>query len=308
MIKALSGVLAAGALVLAGSPAAAMTFYFDGYGGLVEGTQDVDPFPAPVFSGDRDPRDAHNVPTGDGNDAWSEFTWGTGSPPDSHVVVSGIEDTAYVVGGDFIRFGKSEHFNEPINEWWEPGDTSSGMADRPAQIEISWNLDIYATAADAAASTNSILEKEYTFILNFRETRNVADIADCIASVDGFPRPTHVTNCDDIFYVSEASQDGEDPVPSVGGVFELTDTFEYDGQEYTLTMNGFYEADNPIDPDNSTFSLKGPHWSCEGGFPGSNAPCTTDWRFQIVPEPSLAMLAAVSLAALAISRRRRAAH
>jgi hypothetical protein len=271
------------------APATAITFYYDTYGGFLEGTQSANPFPSPVFLGTRDARDAANQATGDGDDAWSRFGWGTGPNAPSYVDALPEEDQAVDVDGGRVIFGTLQHFNQVIAEWWEPGDTSPGMGEGPATIEVSWNLDLYATLMDAQMDAGPIGSFSFLFELSFFETHNDAP---CTTSIAGFDRD-HVTVCDDLFYVSRVQGSDGIWMDVVGGVFSFNESFSHMGQGYRLKGEGFYEGG----------VLTGDHWSCEG----TGVPCVADVRFRIAtPEPAPALLFCAALVGLGAARRRRA--
>ena len=265
-------------LVAASLPAgAAGIFYYDAYGGFKEGTQSVAPFPLGTLAGSRDSRDPFNQILGDGDDAWSQFAWGTPTGDSSRTTLMGEEDRPIALDGSLEILVTFQHINEPIFEWWEPGDSSMGLGEGPAEIEVSWSLDLFATPTDAQNDENAIFHKEFQFDLSYFETHNDGT---CPSPLAGFER-SHVSSCDDLFFATGMKEDDGDWRPVVDGLIEFEDSFEYLDTTYTISGNGFYEFDE----------LKGPHWTVEAGVPVG-----AQIRFAIVPEPDTLALVGLGLA------------
>lgn len=286
--KKLLQVAVAGALLVgAATSAHALTFYFDAYGGWVNGTATTAPFPNPTFSG-------QNI-MGDGT-VWSDLSWGTpqttagpyGGQSGGRINEPGtygaftvaadyhVRDDLVVSSTDWQLLGLLKHYNEPINEWWEAsGDRSAGMNANYAYADVRYFFDVYATAADRNAETNRIAQLSSIpfgdFNLSFQETHN-----------DGAcPAPNPIgSNCDDIFTFGPAN---------------ATQSFTYLGETYQTSLAGFWTG-----PDFT--NLSGAFYSGEGansvGFVGvvTHVP---------VPEPATIALMGLGLAGIGFMAWRR---
>jgi len=270
---------------------AAPILWYDSFGGFVENTTHVNAPGGVVFSGDRDIHDSHNATLGDGDDAWTEVSWGTPTGTAgpysgrSGIRLEGFQDQSVDVASSiFVEFGDLVHHNEPITA---AGGNLTG-------IDVSWNLHLYETQADAISGdlADTIFDWHATFPLDIWETSNSGTCDPGAATSpagtvvgtgpngnDFVSNGVSVSQCDDAFAFGGASTNS---------------AFNYLGEDYIIALGGFYD---------NVGALTETFWSPEGseniGF------VRFDIQTAPVPEPATLALIGLGLAGLGFSARRR---
>ena len=253
-----------------------INLYYDSFGGFVQGTQQTTVSTTTVkFSGDRPSHDDQNQVLDDGNDAWTQVSWGdptgSGGPfgGQSGLGLVGYNDGTVVTESTvLVPFGDLIHYNEPINI-----NTDSGSL---TGIDVSWNLHLFPTLADAQSNdpTKAVLDWHQHFLLDTWETINSGTCPNSASAgtqvgtgVNGNPfisDGNSQSTCDDAFAFSA--------IPG------QNNQFLYDNELYKVVVSGFYDGSGNL---TNTF------WSAEGstntGYVG--------FKVSAVPEPgSLALI------------------
>lgn len=259
------------------SPAHAVVFTYDGWGGFVDGTQEMHGSATANFQG-------YSV-TGSGERgqvSWGTAT-GTAGPFEGQ---SGLAINSNIVDlymgqsislGQSANFGYLTHYNQPITA--AGGDL--------AGVDVGYYLRVYADG-------NQVFTMDFTgnnaFGLHVWETSNAipcpnSDPSGTLLSDNG---NTHTSNgnpqstCDDAFSFGPAS-----------GSFQ----FAYLGSLYDISFAGFFDGSAP----NGSFTPGGTFWSPEGGTNTGYV----QLQLNQVPEPGTMALLGLSLLGLSIAGQQR---
>lgn len=284
--------LVAGLLCVTQAQAGVVTMYYDSFGGFLEGSE------SPSVAGG-DPADVSNLlfsnpEVRDPNtpDAYKDVAWGLEAAPgsgQSSLTLSGYEDQSVQTNsGILVPFGDLAHYNNQIG-----GVPLAG-------IEISWNLSLYETLADATADTNAVHELNATFGLDVWETPNGGTCGN--ASPAGTVVGTGVHGSHFIADGTQAPGNPCDDPFAFTPIAGFTDTFMLHGEEYELVLSGFWtEADGG--------TLTETFWSPEH-IPGQPLdPGIGYVRFELreveVPVSGPLSLMVIGLAGMGLATRRR---
>lgn len=258
------------------SPAHAVVFTYDGYGGFVPGTQQMDSPATAIFQG-------YALGTGE----HGQVSWGTAIGEEGPFSgQSGLEINAnnpnLFVGqsislGQSANFGYMTHYNEPITQ--AGGDLNG--------IKVGYYLRIYADG-------NPVYSMDFTgnnaFGLHVWETSNAQPCPNSAAAGTDLSDNgnTHTSNgnpqsiCDDAFSFGPTSGSSQ---------------FSYLGQLYDISFAGFFDQSAP----GGSFTPGGTFWSSEDGSDRGYV----QLRLNQVPEPGSIALLGISLLGLSIIRQLR---
>lgn len=257
------------------SPAHAVVFTYDGYGGFVSGTQDMHGGATASFSG-------YTLGTGErGQVSWGTPT-GTAGPfgGQSGLEINSNNPNLFVNKtislGQSANFGYLTHYNQPITV---AGGDMSG-------IDVGYYLRVYADG-------NQVYSMNFTglnaFGLRVWETTNQAPCANSAPSgtVLNDAGNIHTSNgspqsvCDDAFSFGPATGSG---------------LFSYQGLTYDISFAGFFDQSAP----DNTFTPGGTLWSAEGlsdrGY--------VQLQLNRVPEPDTMALISLALIGLGLASNR----
>lgn len=254
------------------SPAQAVVFTYDGYGGFVSGTQEMHGPANASFAG-------YTLGTGERG----QVSWGTpvGSAGpfggQSGLEINSNDPNLFVNKGislgQSVNFGYLTHYNQPITV--AGGDL--------AGIDVGYYLRIYADG-------NPVYSMNFTganaFGLNLWETTNLSPCPNSAASgtVLNDNGNTHTSNgspqsvCDDAFSFG----------PATGSAL-----FSYQGLTYDISFAGFFDH-------TQTFTPGGTFWSPEG----ANDTGFVQLQLNQVPEPNTMALISLALLGLGLATNR----
>lgn len=208
--------------------AGVVQMYYDSFGGFLQGSESPS-------TGAGDPVDVSNLVFSnlEGRDpsaanAYKDVSWGVDAGlGQSGLRLSGYENqTVFTNSSILVPFGDLTHINNPI-----AGTTLAG-------IEISWNLHLYETQADAIANTNAVHELNAVFGLDVWETPNAAP---CVNSQPaGTPVGTGVNGS--TFY-ADGTQSLDNPCDDAFAFVPISgfaESFKLHGEDYQLILSGFW--------------------------------------------------------------------
>lgn len=254
------------------SPAQAVVFTYDGYGGFVSGTQEMHGPASASFTG-------YTLGTGE----YGQVSWGTAmGSAGPFGGQSGLEINSNDPGlfvnkaislGQSANFGYLTHYNQPITV--EGGDL--------AGVDVGYYLRIYADG-------NPVYSIDFTganaFGLHVWETTNLTPCPNSAPSgtVLNDNGNTHTSNgspqsvCDDAFSFG----------PATGSAL-----FSYQGLTYDISFAGFFDQSAP----DETFTPGGTLWSAEG----SSDRGYVQLQLNQVPEPDTMALISLALLGLGVA-------
>jgi hypothetical protein len=272
------------------APARGVTFYYDAYGGFISGTDS--PAGSGTFANDPDTASGGTFDVGANADPrmpsnqFVDVTWGTAlgaqGPYDgkSGFALSKVDDGVVTVNGPLVEFGKLTHFNRPI-----------ALVSDLDFVQLEWNLQLFATAGDAAANTNPVKTVTLRYTLYNWETPNdpTANPAYQVSYDKGATWTTvgpgvcpgstpagtlivgHLGKIYESAFTDQAGYPPWNGECSDAHIYESSsanvDTFSHGGREYRVRLVGFY---GPFGDLTNTF------WACE------NNQCFGTVKFQIV--------------------------
>lgn len=299
--------LVSGLLCGAQAQAHVVELYYDSFGGFVQGTENPSS-PAFLEYDGLEGRDPHSLDGDPTNDAYTTVEWGfptvysgqfpTPQDPQSGLTLVGYDTTSatnpaeqYTVqtgSGILVPMGDLIHQNEPIS-----GTPLDG-------VTISWNLQLYEDAADAAANNtaNAAYTVNATFDLDIWETPNdPAFYTSGIcpnANPDGTDVGTGVNGADFIADGTQVTTNPCDDAFAYSPITGFTDTFDLHGETYEVVLSGFWT-------ETSNGELVETFWSPEGDT-------TTGYvlfELRQIPVSGPLGLMLIGLASLGLATRRR---
>lgn len=282
MKKVTSAVLTA-ALVL-GSVAAvnAQTWYYKGTGEFVSASSD--PFPDPVLNGN-----IAEWGNAESEDPPSRATMNPenflGSGNAAGEWTGELETCIDPITGGYVA-AILVHENNPIEAWWEPGDTSTGFGE-VAELDLDYKVELWIEDPTMSGEPDMVINRDDEAVpLLFYETHNDGD-----PTSQGEP---------DIFedYPGLSSGDGVDDLFVAPGDKFQTDSIAVPGYGiYQATLSGFYEQL----PDESIVGPTVKFWSGEG----DSSIGVYGIEVHVVPEPTTWAMILFGIAGIAVARRRR---
>lgn len=270
-------VLASSALMLGVlSPAHAVVFTYDGYGGFVPGTQQMSPPATATFQG-------YALGTGErGQVSWGTPTGAEGPFGGQSGLEINSNNPNLFVGqsislGQSVNFGYLTHYNEPITQ--AGGDLNS--------VKVGYYLRIYA---DSVLVYSMDFTGSNAFGLNVWETSNTQPCPNSAPAGTALSHNgnTHTSNgnpqstCDDAFSFGPTSGSSQ---------------FSYLGHLYDISFAGFFDQSAP----GGSFTPGGTFWSSEEGTDRGYV----QLRLNQVPEPGTMALLGLSLLGLRIVQQLR---
>ena len=224
------------------------TFYVDGEGRIEGWTEDPFPDPVPVGS--------------------YVLEWGGMGPGHNSMVVWDDIGGPVIASGDWGDVGRLTHINRPIEDWWEPGNSSPGMGES-ATFGIDLDIRVYADAA----RTELILNQDLLLEIDHYETHNALPYPDGPGEIgEGHVFESVV---DDLFRAE---------------ITDFTVPFTHAGIDYALTVEAFHESEG-------AGGLATDFWSRENGQSEGHVAARVD-SIHPIPEPSAIALVLLGLIAL----------
>lgn len=180
------------------------------------------------------------------------------------------------------------HENNPIEAWWEPGDSSAGMAAEAAELDLDFEIELWLEDPTMTGAPDISLSAGGDEPLLFYETHNDGDPTsqgdpDIFEDYPGLSEgdPSYV---DDLFIAPNTYVSSDSIAVQDAGI-------------YQATLSGFYT----LNDDDSVSGPTARFWSAEGG----NSVAALGIEVHTVPEPTTWAMILFGIAGIGFARLRR---